>query len=191
MVSVPIYPESDYVLIPRHSSETRRYIPLTYFSPEYIVGDSCLFLPDAAHYHFGVLSSAMHMAWVRQVCGRLKSDFRYSAKLVYNNFPWPEALSTKRRAAVEKAVRCILDAREEFLPPKGESTLAVLYDPVSMPAKLVKAHHALDRAVDRCYRPQSFANERHRVEYLFALYEKLTAPLTQLSQFEAKTRVSP
>ena len=170
-------PESDYVLIPRHSSETRRYIPLTYFSPEYIVGDSCLFLPDAAHYHFGVLSSAMHMAWVRQVCGRLKSDFRYSAKLVYNSFPWPEAPISNRRAAVEKAARGILDAREEFLPPKGESTLAILYDPVSMPAKLVKAHRTLDRAVDLCYRPQPFANERQRVEHLFALYEKLTAPL--------------
>ena len=170
-------PESDYVLIPRHSSETRRYIPLTYFSPEYIVGDSCLFLPDAAPYHFGVLSSAMHMAWVRQVCGRLESRYRYSAKLVYNNFPWPEAPSAKRRAAVEKAARGILDAREEFLPPKGESTLAILYDPVSMPAKLVKAHRTLDRAVDLCYRPQPFANERQRVEHLFALYEKLTAPL--------------
>ncbi len=170
-------PESDYVLIPRHSSESRGYIPLSYFSPEYIVGDSCLFIPDAAPYHFGVLSSAIHMAWVRQVCGRLESRYRYSAKLVYNNFPWPEAPSAKRRTAVEKAAQGVLEAREEFLPPNGESTLAALYHPVSMPAKLVKAHRALDRAVDLCYRPQSFANERQRVEFLFALYEKLTAPL--------------
>jgi hypothetical protein len=168
-------PESGYVLIPRHSSENRSYIPLSYFGPKNIIGDSCLFVPKATRFHFGVLSSAMHMAWVRQVCGRLKSDFRYSAKLVYNNYPWPESPSEKQRAAVEAAAQAVLEAREEHLS-KG-ATLAELYDPLAMPPKLVKAHAALDRAVDRCYRGQAFTSERQRVEFLFALYEKLTAPL--------------
>jgi len=166
-------PNTKYVLVVRHSSETRRYIPLSYFEPTYIVGDSCLFLPDATLYHFGVLSSTMQMAWVRQVCGRLESRYRYSNKLVYNNFPWPEAPSAKRRAAVQAAAQAVLDARKKF----PEATLADLYDPLAMPPALVKAHADLDRAVDLCYRPQLFLNDRQRVEHLFALYAKLTAPL--------------
>jgi hypothetical protein len=172
-------PESDYVLIPRHSSENRRYIPFSYFNPEYIVGDSCLFIPEATLYYFGVLSSAVHMAWVRQVCGRLKSDFRYSAKLVYNNYPWPEAPTAKQQAGVKKAAQSVLDVRGEYMD--GGATLADLYDPLAMPPKLVRAHAALDRAVDRCYRRQPFTSERQRVEFLFALYEKLTAPLIPAS----------
>lgn len=112
---------------------------------------------------------------MRHVCGRLKSDYRYSAKLVYNNFPWPESPTDKQREVVEKAAQMVLDVREEYL--KTGSTLADLYDPLSMPAKLVKAHDALDRAVDRCYRSQPFTSERQRVEFLFALYEKITTPL--------------
>jgi len=166
-------PTSKYVLVPRHSSETRRYIPMSYFTPRYIVSDSCLCLPDAKLYHFGVLSSAMHMAWVRQVCGRLESRYRYSVMLVYNNYPWPEAPTPKQRTAVESAAQGILEARKEF----QDSTLADLYDPLAMPAVLAKAHAALDRAVDLCYRPQPFDSDRQRVEFLFALYEKLSAPL--------------
>lgn len=113
------------------------------------------------------------MAWVRQVCGRLESRYRYSAKLVYNNFPWPQAVTEKQKAAVETAAQNVLDARKEF----PDATLADLYDPVAMPPKLVKAHAELDRAVDRCYRAEPFPSDRHRVEYLFALYEQLTAPL--------------
>ncbi len=115
----------------------------------------------------------MHMAWVRQVCGRLESRYRYSIKLVYNNYPWPEAPSEKQHAAVEEKAQAVLDARKQF----PEATLADLYDPLTMPPALVKAHDALDRAVDLCYRPQPFDNDRQRVEFLFALYEKLTAPL--------------
>jgi hypothetical protein len=166
-------PATRFVLVPRHSSETRRYIPLSYFSPNFIPSDSCLFLEHAALYQFGVLSSAMHMAWVRVVCGRIKSDFRYSTSLVYNNYPWPESPGVKQRAAVEAAAQAVLDARKNFL---GE-TLADLYDPLAMPPALIKAHAQLDRAVDLCYRPQPFATDRHRVEHLFALHEKLTAPL--------------
>jgi len=166
-------PTAQYVLVPRHSSETRRYIPLSYFEPSFIVSDSCLFLPEATPYHFGVLSSAMHMAWVKTVCGRLESRYRYSAKLVYNNFPWPEAPTEKQRAAVQAAAQTVLAARKAF---PGD-TLADLYDPIAMPPSLVRAHAELDRAVDLCYRPQTFDSDRHRVEYLFALYDKLATPL--------------
>ena len=140
--------------------------------PDVIVSNLCLIIPDATLYHFGVLSSAMHMAWAKQVCGRLESRYRYSNKLVYNNFPWPEP-TTKQRAAVEAAAQGVLDVRKKF----PDATLADLYDPLAMPPALVKAHADLDRAVDRCYRPQPFDSDRHRVEHLFALYEKLTAPL--------------
>ena len=168
-------PNGRYIVIPQHTSEVRKYVPFGYFDPNVIVHNSCSAIPDATLYHFGVLSSAMHMAWVRQVCGRLKSDFRYSINLVYNNYSWPESPSEKQREAVEAAAKAVLDAREEFL--KCGANLAELYDPLSMPPKLVEAHADLDRAVDRCYRGQPFINERQRVEFLFALYEKLTAPL--------------
>jgi hypothetical protein len=165
-------PESNYLLIPKVSSERRSYIPTGFIPPDILSSDLVFIFPNATLYHFGILSSAMHMAWVRQVCGRLKSDYRYSAKLVYNNYPWPEA-ADKQRAAVEKAAQAVLDVRKEF----PNATLAQLYDPLKMPPALVKAHAALDRAVDKCYRADPFTGERQRVEYLFALYEKLTAPL--------------
>ena len=114
----------------------------------------------------------MHVAWVRYVCGRLKSDFRYSSGIVYNNFPWPQAATDAQKAKVEEAAQGVLDARAKF----PDATLADLYDPVSMPPALAKAHTALDRAVDRCYRKEPFPSDRARVEFLFALYEKLTAP---------------
>lgn len=166
-------PTSPFLVIPSVSSERRPYIPIGFLSGDVIVSNLCLIVADATLYHFGVLSSAMHMAWVRQVCGRLKSDYRYSNSLVYNNYPWPQAPSVKQLAAVEAAAHAVLDARKAF--PKA--TLADLYDPLAMPPVLVKAHAALDRAVDLCYRPQPFENDRQRVEHLFALYEKLAAPL--------------
>ncbi|MDO8434317.1 MAG: hypothetical protein Q7S58_18100 [Candidatus Binatus sp.] len=166
-------PNNDYLLIPSVSSETRRYIPIG-FMPKTVIGSNLvLFIPDATVYHFGVLSSAMHMAWVKQVCGRLESRYRYSNSLVYNNYPWPEAPTDKQRAVVAESAQVVLDARKEF----PDATLADLYDPLRMPPVLVKAHAELDRAVDRCYRPQPFENERQRVEHLFALYEKITRPL--------------
>ena len=141
----------------------------------------------------------MHMAWVRQVCGRLESRYRYSATLVYNNFPWPPddtGVSDAGRAGVEAAAQAVLDARAPHLSPSpshadaergsaseasgisGSSTLADLYDPLTMPPALAKAHAALDRAVDRLYRSQPFPDERRRFEHLFTLYESLIAPLT-------------
>ncbi|HTO35958.1 MAG TPA: type IIL restriction-modification enzyme MmeI, partial [Flavobacterium sp.] len=121
----------------------------------------------------GVLMSEMHMAWVKYTCGRLKSDFRYSNTIVYNNYPWPKDPSEKNKLNVEEKAQNVLDVRAEF----PDSSLADLYDPLTMPPKLVKAHQALDRAVDLCYRPQAFTNENARIEYLFDLYNQYTAPL--------------
>jgi len=113
------------------------------------------------------------MVWMKYTCGRMKSDYNYSNSIVYNNFPWPEAPSEKQVQQVEKAAQKVLDVRAEF----PESSLADLYDPLTMPPALVKAHNELDKAVDLCYRPQPFASETKRIEYLFELYEKYTAGL--------------
>jgi len=169
-------PTSRYIVIPRHSSETRRYIPFGYFEPDVILHDSCSCLPDATLFHFGVISSLMHMAWMSTVCGRLESRYRYSSNIVYNNFPWPNPTPAQRERVEEKA-QAVLDARAPHLPPRGMSTLADLYDPNSMPPELHRAHTELDRAVERCYRADRFTSDRERVEFLFRLYEQLTAPL--------------
>lgn len=166
-------PSSNFVLMPRHSSENRKYIPVSFFAPSCIVADSCLAMANASLYEFGVISSVLHMAWVRHVAGRLKSDYRYSATLVYNNFPWPPDVAQAKRAAVEEAAQTVLDARETH----PDASLADLYDPLAMPANLATAHAKLDRAVDRCYRSQPFPNDRNRVEHLFKLHQTLAAPL--------------
>jgi hypothetical protein len=168
-------PKKRYVVVPQHTSESRRYVTFGYFPPSVIVHNSCSCIPDASPYHFGVLSSAMHMAWVKVVCGRIKSDYRYSTRLVYNNYPWPDEPSLKQRAAVEAAAQDVLEARKEHLTEGAK--LADLYDALAMPANLVKAHATLDRAVDRCYRSQPFTSDRQRVEFLFVLYEKIATPL--------------
>jgi len=164
-------PSSRYLAIPRVSSESRRYIPMTFLSPDIIASDALVMLVDASIFQFGVLMSAMHMAWTSMVCGRLESRLRYSSA-VYDNFPWPLP-DDKERGAVEAAAQGVLDARTDF----PNATLGDLYDPLAMPSRLVKAHAALDRAVDRCYRREPFGSDRERVEHLFALYEKLATPL--------------
>jgi hypothetical protein len=169
-------PNTDYLLVPLVSSQRRPYIPIGFIPKQVIASNLCCVVPHATHYHFGILSSAIHMAWVRQLCGRLKSDYRYSKDIVYNNFPWPSPTPEQRERVEEKA-RAVLAARESHLPPRGLGTLADLYDPLSMPPALAKAHADLDRAVEKCYRSEPFDSDRQRVEYLFALYEKLTAPL--------------
>lgn len=166
-------PQYDYIIIPRHSSENRNYIPIGFYPHETIVSDSCTALPNATIYHFGVLTSEMHQTWIHFVCGRIKSDFRYSNDIVYNNFPWPEAPSEKQTKTVEDAAQKVLDTRLKF----PGSSLADLYDPLTMPPELVKAHQELDKAVDLCYRPQPFPNETKRIEFLFELYDKYTAGL--------------
>ena len=164
-------PESDYILIPSTSSENRKYIPMVFFSKNEIANNSCHIIPNGNLYHFGVLMSKMHMTWVETVCGRLKSDYRYSKDIVYNNFPWSENPSEKQVKAIEKAAQKVLDVREQF----PDSSLADLYDPLTMPTALVKAHNELDKAVDMAYRSQPFTSDANRMEFLFGLYEKYTA----------------
>jgi hypothetical protein len=177
-------PNSGYLAFPTLSSVRRRYVPIAYLQPNIIASNQVYVIAGASLFHFGVVHSEMHMAWIRQVGGRFKSDYRYSASLTYNNYPWPAAATDKQRAAVEAAAQAVLDAREKF----PASTLAQLYDPLMMPGVLLKAHQALDHAVDRCYRPDPFPSERHRVEYLFALYEKITVPLVAAAKPKRKRR---
>lgn len=166
-------PESDFILIPRHSSENRKYVPFGFFTKNFIVSDSCFAIPKTTLFHFGILTSEMHMTWVRNVCGRLKSDFRYSKDIVYNNFPWPQDLPKQKIQGVEKLAEQILKVRMRY----PDSSLADLYDPLTMPNDLVHAHQEVDKFVDSCYRPLPFSSEAKRMEFLFELYEKYTADL--------------
>ena len=161
-------PNTDYILIPRHSSENRNYIPFGYLTPNNIVSDSCSCISNVTYFHLGIVMSRMHMVWIKTTCGRIKSDFRYSNELVYNNYPWPENPTSKQKEAVEKAAQVVLDARTQFLG----ASLADLYDPNTMPPVLVKAHQVLDKEVDLCYRSQPFTSETKRIEFLFELYDK-------------------
>ena len=165
-------PEEPYLLIPRVSSERRAFIPIGFMTPDTLTSDTSLTIPSATLYHFGILTSTMHNAWMRTVCGRLKSDYRYSAGIVYNNFPWPECSDTQR-GKIEEAAQAVLDARAQF----PQSSLADLYDPLTMPPVLVKAHQSLDRAVDACYRKAAFTSDAQRMEFLFERYQQLTSLL--------------
>jgi hypothetical protein len=165
-------PSTSYLALPEVSSETRLYIPISFLGPNVVASNKLQLVVGAQPYHFGILSSAIHMAWVRAVSGRLESRYSY-APAVYNNYPWPQNPTLAQKAKVEECAQAVLNARALY----PDSTLAQLYDPLLMPAELVKAHQRLDRAVERCYRPEPFASDRERVEFLFALYERLTAPL--------------
>jgi hypothetical protein len=189
---VEIVPEGNSLVVPQVSSERRRYIPLGYVGPETLCGDKLRLIPDATRWDFGILHSAMHMAWTSYTCGRLKSDYQYSALIVYNNFPWPGPgeVPVKIRGQVEAAAQGVLDARAKF----PASSLADLYDPLTMPSELVETHRALDRAVDAAYlatlpdgfaKPK-FATDLDRVAFLFSLYEHYTGGLGLASV--AKTR---
>lgn len=160
------------IVVPRHSSELRDFVPLGFADAETIIGDSNLMIPDATLYHFAVLNSTMHNAWMRAVCGRLKSDYRYSASIVYNNFPWPEPTDAQRQV-IEVTGQAILDARAM----EPGSTLADLYDASNMPAELRKAHAANDRAVDAAYGYKGDRADAGRVAFLFERYQRLTSLL--------------
>lgn len=166
-------PKSDYIVIPLVSSERRNYIPIGFVNKDVIANNALSFIPNGNLYLFGIITSLMHMAWVKYTCGRLESRFRYSNKLVYNNFPFPINVIDKNKVNVEQKAQKVLEVRLAF----PDSSLADLYDPLTMPPKLVKAHQELDKAVDLCYRPQAFTNEATRIEYLFDLYNQYTAPL--------------
>lgn len=163
-------PLTDYLALAEVSSERRTFLPVGFFSSDVIASNKIYTISNATLYSFGLLSSTMHMSWIRQVSGRLKSDYSYSTGIVYNNYPWPEEPTEKQKKSVEEAAQAVLDARAQFT----DSSLADLYDPNTMPPVLVKAHQHLDKAVDQCYRSQPFTTEAKRIEYLFELYEKYT-----------------
>ena len=156
------------IAVPRHSSENRKYLPMGFFSKNKIIGDTCMSIPDATLYNFGVLTSAMHMAWMRTVAGRLESRYRYSKDIVYNNFIWPDA-TDEQKAEIEKLAQAVLDARAEF----PDSSLADLYGPLTMPPSLTKAHTALDKAVDKLYSKSGFTTDADRVALLFEKYQEI------------------
>lgn len=161
---------ANYLIVPNTSSERRRYIPIGYLDKNTIPSNSATIITDGTLYELGILSSNMHMAWMRIVAGRLKSDYRYSAKIVYNNFPWPTP-TDKQKAKIEKTAQAILDARALY----PDSSLADLYDPLTMPKELLKAHQDNDRAVMEAYGlPVKGTTESDAVAHLFKMYEKLT-----------------
>jgi hypothetical protein len=179
-------PDSEYLLVPRVSSERRKYIPIGFMPSEMIANDQVLIIPNATLYHFGILNSYIHNEWMRTVAGKLKSDYRYSKDIVYNNFPFPQIRHSRESGnpvdprvkheddavtKIEYLAQAILDARAEF----PNSSLADLYNPLTMPPKLLKAHEALDRAVDKLYRKEGFKSDTERVAHLFELNQKLTS----------------
>jgi hypothetical protein len=177
-------PDSDYLLIPGVSSELREYVPIGFMNKEVVASNLAYTVSNATLYHFGILTSQMHMAWMRAVCGRLEGRYRYSNNIVYNNFPWAMNVSEKQKERVEKSAQAVLDARKEY----PDSSLADLYDPSAMPKNLVDAHRALDKAVDLCYRAESFKTELERLEFLFALYRQYTEPMNVAMEGKPKRR---
>lgn len=161
-------PDTSYLLVPRVSSENRRYVPIGFFTPDFIAGDTNLIVPNAEIYHFGILTSNVHMAWMRTVCGRLKSDYRYSKDIVYNNFPWPTP-TAKQKERIEKTAQGILDARALY----PNESLAALYDPTLMPKELRYAHRANDKAVMDAYGFSTAMTEEDCVAELLKRYEAL------------------
>ena len=185
---VEFMPTEPFMVIPEVSSERRDYIPLGYLTPDTLASNKLRLLPSASLFHFGVLQSAMHVAWTRHTSGRMKSDFQYSINIVYNNFPWPfdptdsesnppTATVQQARTAIESAAQGVIDARAQF----PGSSLADLYDPLTMPPALLKAHQKLDAAVDKAYQlaggPKSYKNDSERVAFLFTLYQRITSLL--------------
>ena len=169
---VTVLPERPFLCIPESSSERREYLPIGWLEPPIVPSSLVRIIEDATPWRFALLTSAVHMSWLRHIGGRLKSDYRYSIGLVYNPFPWPSLTDTDK-TRLGNLAQGVLDARAAH----PDSTLADLYDPDVMPADLRRAHRALDQAVDRLYRKAPFNSDRERVEHLFTLYEKMTAGL--------------
>jgi hypothetical protein len=173
-----------YLLIPKTSSERRRFFPMG-FVEGCVPTNSALYMANATVFHFGVLNSTMHNAWLRNTGGRLKSDYRYSKDIVYNNFPWPELLQIAQpnpaQTAIETAAQTVLDVRTKFQTGEQPATLADLYDPLTMPPELLKAHQKLDAAVDKAYEASGgkkhYKSDAERVAFLFELYQKYTSLL--------------
>ena len=180
---VTVIPSAPFLVVPQVSSERRDYIPIAWLKPPVIPSDKLRLLPNATLWHFALLTSAMHMAWMRAVTGRMKSDYMYSVGVVYNTFPPPPVPDERLQGLVPHA-DAVLAARDKY----PDATLADLYDPDLMPPDLRKAHQALDRAVDRLYRRSGFTSERERVEHLLGLYEKMVAPLAAKAKPKRRRR---
>lgn len=161
-------PDTDYIVIPEVSSENRYYIPIGFLSPDILSSNLVKIIPNASLYHFGILTSAVHNGWMRAVAGRLKSDYRYSKDIVYNNFPWPDVNDTQK-AKIKTLAQAILDARAIY----PNSSLADLYDPLTMPPELLKAHRALDVEVMKLYGFPADMTEAEVVAKLLELYQQL------------------
>ena len=174
-------PQSTYLVIPTVSSERRQYVPIGFMNPDVICSDRVKIVPDATCYHFGVLISSVHMSWMRAVTGRLKSDYNYSAKIVYNNFPWPEP-SEEQKLKIEETAQAILDIRAKY----PDSSFADLYDEVTMPPDLRRAHEANDRAVMKAYGFKPSLTEPEIVARLLDLYQSLTANQPLLPEKKTK-----
>lgn len=164
-------PKTNFIIVPKVSSEKRRYVPMGFMIPDMMASDLVFLIPDASLYHFGVLESNVHMGWMRAVCGRLKSDYRYSKDVVYNNFPWPTPTEAQK-VKIEQTAQAILEARTKY----SDSSLADLYDEAAMPSKLRKAYQANDRAVMEAY---GFPVKREFgeslcVAELFKIYQQMT-----------------
>ena len=179
---VNVLPTTPFLAIPEISSERREYVPIGWLEPPIIPSNRLRLLSDATLTDFALLTSAMHMTWMRAVAGRFESRYTYSIGIVYNNFPMPS--KDANLSKLEPLAQAILDARAKH----SEATLADLYDPNLMPPNLRKAHQVLDRAVDKIYRRTGFASERERVEYLFMLYEKMHSPLESKRKRMSKRR---
>ena len=179
---VNVIPTAPFLVIPEVSSERREYTPIGWLEPPTIPSNLVRILADASLTDFALVTSAMHMAWLRHIGGRLKSDYRYSIGLVYNNFPLPAKDADLSR--LERLAQAVLDARAAH----PGATLANLYDPDLMPPDLCRAHQAIDRAVDRLYRRNGFASGRERIEHLFMLYEKMRTPLAAATKRRRRRR---
>ena len=177
-------PKKNYLFIPKTSSENRFYIPIGFLEPDYVLNNTSLFVDNASFYEFGILTSTMHNSWIRSVCGRLKNDYRYSAGIVYNNFPFPKS-NAKQIAAIENKSQAVLEARAVH----ENSTFADLYNPLTMPANLVKAHNELDKAVDSAYSYKGAKDDAARVAFLFEKYQELVAPLVEIEKVKKVKKV--
>jgi hypothetical protein len=166
-------PNKSYLLFPKVSSENRKYMPIGFMNADVIASGSALLIPNASLYDFGCLQSAMHMAWMRTVCGRMKSDYQYSASVVYNNFIWAIVTDEKIIKNIEEAANNVLEAREAC----ANANLATMYNKLTMPPNLVKAHIELDKAVDKAYGYKGADDDASRVAFLFKLYEQTTSLL--------------
>ena len=171
LFGAPFECKGTYVAIPKVSSENREYVPMDYLEPEIIPGDKLFCMQGASLYDFGVMMSSVQMSWMRAVCGRLKSDYSYSNTIVYNNFPWPESASEAQKKKIEQTAQGILDARALY----PDSSLADLYDNLTMPPELKKAHRANDAAVLEAYGFPKDATESDIVARLFKMYQELTS----------------